>query len=145
MPTAEAGALLRYRRYIGAEKVLVFADIQKKHASHAITADIDLAETARAAELFRADGVIVTGPATGRAAAVDDVAAARDAVRIPVFVGSGVTAESLADFWPCADGFIIGSAFKRAGDWRGPIDAGRVRRLAAAAKRLRTGKFRSQK
>ena len=41
--------------------MLVLADIKKKHSSHAITADLDIAETAAAAELFRADGVIVTG------------------------------------------------------------------------------------
>ena len=49
------------RRSIGADSVLVLADIKKKHSSHAITADVDVAETARAAEFFRADGVIVTG------------------------------------------------------------------------------------
>ena len=60
-----AGELLRYRRAIGAERVLVFADIKKKHAAHAITADVSIAETAHAAELFLADGLIVTGTATG--------------------------------------------------------------------------------
>jgi membrane complex biogenesis BtpA family protein len=45
---ASAGELLRYRRAIGAEDVRVFADIKKKHAAHAITADVSLAETARA-------------------------------------------------------------------------------------------------
>ncbi|HYD00254.1 MAG TPA: BtpA/SgcQ family protein, partial [Phycisphaerales bacterium] len=44
MPTAEAGELLRYRRSIGAESVAVFADLKKKHASHAITGDVSLAE-----------------------------------------------------------------------------------------------------
>jgi len=34
-------------------------------SAHSITSDIDIAETARAAELFRSDGVIVTGTATG--------------------------------------------------------------------------------
>ena len=61
-----AGELLRYRRAIGAERVLVFADIKKKHSAHAITADVSIAETAHAAELFLADGLIVTGLATGR-------------------------------------------------------------------------------
>ena len=62
---SDAGALLRYRRAIGAEGVRVFADVKKKHSAHAITADVDLAETAHAAEFFLADGVIVTGAATG--------------------------------------------------------------------------------
>lgn len=53
---SSAGELLRYRRAIGADAVRVFADIKKKHSAHAITADVDLAETARAAEFFQADG-----------------------------------------------------------------------------------------
>ena len=46
----------------------VFADIKKKHSAHAITADVSLVETAQAAEFFLADGVIVTGTATGHPA-----------------------------------------------------------------------------
>ena len=65
---ASAGDLLRYRRAIGAEPVRVLADVKKKHAAHAVTADVDVVETARAAEFFLADGVIVTGPSTGHAA-----------------------------------------------------------------------------
>ena len=41
---AAAGELLRYRRHIGADAVRIFADIKKKHASHAITADLSIAE-----------------------------------------------------------------------------------------------------
>jgi predicted TIM-barrel enzyme len=60
-----AGEILRYRRQIGADDVLVLTDVKKKHSSHALTADMDIAETARAAEFFLSDGVIVTGLATG--------------------------------------------------------------------------------
>ncbi|XP_067158625.1 uncharacterized protein F13E9.13, mitochondrial-like isoform X2 [Apteryx mantelli] len=59
-----AGNLLRYRKQIGAENIQIFADIKKKHSAHALTADVSVAETARAAELFLADGVILTGTAT---------------------------------------------------------------------------------
>ncbi len=116
-----AGALLRYRKAIGAEHVRVFADIKKKHSAHAITADVDLAETARAAEFFGADGVIVTGVATGRETDPADVAAARAAAGLPVFTGSGVTAENLARY-DAADGLIVGSSAKRGGHWSNPVD-----------------------
>src|SRR6187549_536172 len=43
---ASAARLLRYRKMIGAERVQVWADIKKKHAAHAITADVSLGETA---------------------------------------------------------------------------------------------------
>jgi predicted TIM-barrel enzyme len=34
-------------------------------SSHSITADLSVAETAKAAEFFLADGVVLTGTATG--------------------------------------------------------------------------------
>lgn len=128
---ADAGPLLRYRSAVGADRIRVFADIKKKHSSHAITADVDIAETARAAEFALADGVIVTGTATGRPADPDEVRAVAAAVGIPTLVGSGVTADNVTGF-SAADGLIVGSAVKQRGDWRLPLDADAVRRLADA-------------
>ena len=128
---ADAGPLLRYRAAIGAEHVRIFADVKKKHSSHSITADLDIAETARAAEFALADGVIVTGAATGRPADPAEVTAVAAAVGIPTLVGSGVTADNVASF-AAADGLIVGSAVKQRGDWRLPLDRDAVGRLAAA-------------
>jgi membrane complex biogenesis BtpA family protein len=128
---ADAGPLLRYRAALGAEHVRVFADIKKKHSSHALTADLDIAETARAAEFSLADGVIVTGTATGRPADPAEVEAVVAAVGIPTLVGSGVTAANVASF-AAADGLIVGSSVKQRSDWRMPLDPDAVRRLADA-------------
>ena len=130
-----AGDLLRYRRAIGAERVLVFADIKKKHSAHAITGDVSLAETARAAELFLADGVIVTGAASGEKASPDDVRNAAGAVRLPVLVGSGITVRNLARFTD-AHGFIVGSSLKQGGVWSNPLDRTAVESLARAFAKL---------
>jgi membrane complex biogenesis BtpA family protein len=59
-----AGKLLRYRKTIGAESVGVWADIKKKHSSHAITADLGIGEVAHAVEFMKGDAVIVTGATT---------------------------------------------------------------------------------
>jgi hypothetical protein len=130
---ADAGTLLRYRRAIGAEDVCVFADVKKKHSSHAITADVSLADTARAAEFFLADGVVVTGAETGAPADPGEVAAVAGAVDLPVLVGSGITPDNLAAF-AAADAFIVGSWVKTGGVWSGPLDESR---LAAMAKAFR--------
>ena len=106
---SSAGELLRYRRAIGAGDVRLFADIKKKHSAHAITADVDLPETARAAEFFLADGVIVTGVSTGQPADPHEVRAVSQAVKLPTLVGSGVTAENIRDYAD-ADAFIVGSS-----------------------------------
>jgi len=128
---ASAAALLRYRRAIGAEGVLVFADIKKKHAAHAITADVSLAETARAAEFFLADAVIVTGSATGEPATRGDVSEAVNATRLPVLVGSGITPSNL-DHYAHARGFIVGSSLKQGGVWSNPLDPDALRAMVTA-------------
>jgi membrane complex biogenesis BtpA family protein len=128
---ADAGELMRYRRAIGAERVRVFADVKKKHSAHAITADVDLVETARAAEFFLADGVIVTGAATGEPADPGDVDAVASAVKLPVLVGSGVTRGNLPRY-ARAHGLIVGSSVKQGGLWSNAVDAGEARELAAA-------------
>jgi membrane complex biogenesis BtpA family protein len=130
-----AGELMRARAALGAEHIRVLADIKKKHASHAITADVDLGETARAAAFALADGVIVTGVATGRAADPDEVRVAKEAVEIPVWVGSGISPDTLARY-PMADGYIVGSAAKRDGHWEQPLDADATRALADAFRSL---------
>jgi uncharacterized protein len=126
-----AGELLRYRRTIGAQGVLVFADIKKKHSAHAITGDVSLAETARAAEFFLADGVVVTGAASGEEASPEDVRSAAGAVRLPVLVGSGVSFGNLERFAD-AHGFIVGSSLKQGGHWSNPLDRTAVEAMARA-------------
>jgi len=131
-----AGDLLRYRRQVGAGHVAILADLKKKHAAHAATADVPLAETARAAAFCGADGVIVSGPATGQATVPADLAAVRGACDLPVVIGSGVTPENLAAY-ASADAVIVGSALKQAGHWRGALDPARVAALVTAARALR--------
>ena len=126
-----AGELLRYRRAIGADGVRVFADIKKKHSAHAITADIDIAETARAAEFFRADGVIVSGISTGQPTDPNEVRAVNESVRIPTLVGSGVTPDNMRDF-AFADALIVGSSIKEGGKWSNRLDDARLRAVARA-------------
>lgn len=130
-----AGDLLRYRRAIGAERVLIFADIKKKHSAHALTADVSIVETAKAAEFFLADGVVVTGAATGQPASPDEVRDVVAATRVPVLVGSGITPANLPQF-STAHGFIVGSSVKQGGVWYNPLERDAVRALADAFGRL---------
>lgn len=134
---SSAGELLRYRASLGAESVAVFCDLKKKHASHAITSDVDIAETAKAAAFFLADGVIVTGTSTGQAADLDELRAVGEATDVPVLVGSGVTSENVSDYLAVADAVIVGSTFKVDGRWDNEIDPARVRRFMDAARRAR--------
>lgn len=126
---ASAARLLRYRRMIGATNVQVWTDVKKKHAAHAITADVTLGETAETVEFMGADCVIVTGSATGKPPSIADIREAKTHCTLPVFLGSGITANNIAEFYNEADGFIIGSTFKVDGLWSNTIDPARVTSL----------------
>ena len=139
MSEAASGSLLRYRKSIeahaGPRHVRIMCDVKKKHASHAITADVSIGESAHAAEFFGADGVIVTGAFTGREASIEDVREVRSAVKIPVWIGSGVTpSNAKALFDAGADALIVGSSIKEGGVWTGRVDAARCAALVKAVR-----------
>jgi len=123
---SSAAALLRYRRVIGAEGVQVWADVKKKHSSHAITADVGIGETAHAVEFMRGDAVIVTGSVTGDAPRLADLVEVKKHAQLPVYLGSGVSQKNLEEFFATADGFIVGSHFKADGHWSHAVDSRRV-------------------
>ena len=126
---SDAGALLRYRRMIDAEDILIFSDIKKKHSAHAITADVGLEETAEAAEFFLSDGIIVTGRSTARAVDPEDLKEAKQATDLPVIIGSGITIENINKYIHLSDAFIVGSHFKKDGKWSNTVDFERVRKF----------------
>jgi predicted TIM-barrel enzyme len=85
---------------------------------------------------MRGDAVIVTGTVTGAAPQRTDVLAVKRQTRLPVYLGSGVTAKNLKLFFNAADGFIVGSEFKQDGHWLRAVDAKRVAQFMAAHARL---------
>ena len=129
--------VLRYRRQIDADDVLVITDVKKKHSSHAITADVDIVETAHAAEFFLSDGIIVTGVATGTEANLEELQMVKDAVDIPVLVGSGITTENVDRYLSVADALIVGSYFKYDGLWSNGVEVDRVKRFMDKVNTLR--------
>lgn len=133
----QAHDLLRYRRELGLEPtsdsgVKILADILVKHGVPA--GEHDPAELAAdTAHRGGADGLIVTGSRTGAPAdlsRVEKVVAA--APGVPVWVGSGVTPDSLPAVARLAHGAIVGTFCHRDGDLDAPLDAQRVRRLVGA-------------
>ena len=124
---ADAGDLLRFRRKIGAEHIAIFTDIKKKHSSHAITSDLSISDFAKAAEFFLSDGIIITGKSTSEKAELSELKEIRESTKLPILIGSGITAENISEYWSYADGFIIGSHFKEDGKWQNPVRGRAVR------------------
>ena len=127
----EAAKILRRRTYLGAGKVQIWADIKKKHSSHALTQDLSLMDVAEGAVYCGADKVVVTGRMTGAPPTVEEVEQVAQA-GFPVVVGSGADEHNLAAFGRVAGAIIIGSACKTGGHWQGAVEPARVERLIAA-------------
>ena len=126
-----AADLLRERKRLGAEHISIWTDIQKKHSSHAVTADLSIEEWAHGAEFLGAEGLIITGSHTGAAADPEQLIRVKSACALPVIIGSGISAANLDQF-RTADALIVGSDVKRGGHWDQPLDPDRIKALVAA-------------
>src|SRR5256885_12700021 len=93
---SDAYGTLRDRRLLGVD-VAIFADVGGKHAGP--LAPIDLEQHARdLTHRGLADGLVVSGQATGAATPIEDLKRVRSAVPdVPLLVGSGVTPETAAE------------------------------------------------
>lgn len=124
--TAAAPELMRYRKNIGAEDIMIFGDFQVKHGSHEMTADRTLAEKAHDVQTSGAEAAILTGTATGVAPDEGGIADIKKHLNIPLIIGSGLNIKNIDSIWPYADGAIIGSGFKKDGILSAPVDRDRV-------------------
>lgn len=131
---SDAGEILRYRKQIGADHISIFTDIKKKHSSHSITEDTDITDTAKAAEFFLSDGVIITGTATGKEPSLEEIRQVKESINIPVLAGSGMTIENVRNYMEYCDSLIIGSYFKTDGKWYNPVEIQRVKEFVKKAK-----------
>lgn len=121
---------LRRRAEYGAP-VGLLADVHVKHSAPLVDWPL-AAEAGDLRERGLADGLIVTGAATGAGAEPTELAALREVLPdCPLLVGSGITAETVDRFLPAADGFIVGTALKEGGDVAAPVSAQRVAALMA--------------
>ncbi len=122
--------LLRYRRSLGADSVLIFADVQVKYARMLV--ERTLAESARLASEAGADAVVVTGTRTGEPPSIQELEEARrGAGDVPVMIGSGVSISNAAGLLRVADGAIVGTSLKRGQG----IDARKVKALVREVRR----------
>ncbi len=79
-----------------------------------------------------ASALVVSGAGTGKATDPKKVKVVKNAAGdVPVFIGSGVSVQTLRAFMDYADGFIVGTAFKQDGLASNPVDPKRVKKFMA--------------
>jgi len=126
----EAFDTLRRRASLGVN-VKILADVLVKHAAPLGETDLGLMARETATRGL-ADGLIVSGPATGMATSVTDVSIVRQ--EMPdgfILVGSGITESNAKDLLAVADGAIVGTSLKKDGVITNPLDPQRVKAMAA--------------
>lgn len=120
--------LLRYRRELGSS-VHILADVLVKHARPLGSPNLTTA-VQETIDRGLADGIILSGWATGSPPSLEDLELAKAAARdVPVFIGSGANWENISKLIQSADGVIVASSLKRKGDIQQPIDPIRVRQF----------------
>lgn len=119
---------MTYRKNLGAEDVMVLADIQVKH-TNMVLPHVTIEQSAKNAADCGADAVIVTGSAIGIEAPIDMIKRVKQVIKIPVIAGSGVTPANIDEQLNIADGAIIGSSLKEGGVLSNPISETLVKEL----------------
>lgn len=133
MIEGRAAEVIRYRARIDST-ARIFADVHVKHATAVSQPDVVLAAE-ETAYRGRADALILTGSTTGREADLEQVRRVREAVPDrPIVIGSGITPETIGAALEQADGVIVGTALKVAGQTTNPIDPERARSLIRAVR-----------
>lgn len=120
-----------------APQCAILADVHVKHATPPPGEELE--DAARDTwHRGLADALVVSGPGTGLPTDPERLTRTVRAVPgAPVWVGSGVSPETLPGLWPRASGFIVGSWMEEGGRSGGPVDPARARAMTAAADALR--------
>ena len=130
-----AAATVRARRAYDAP-IQVWADVHVKHG-RSLSHDSIVDEASDAVERGLANALIVTGAGTGRPTDTTHVqTVSRLHLGVPIYVGSGVSAQNAAATLKLCDGVIVGSALKVDGRAENALDPDRARQFADAARNV---------
>ncbi len=127
--------VIRYREFLKS-KVKIFADIFVKHSFPLFNLPI---ETVAKDTYYRckADAIILTGEETGKEVNLENVLKIKNVLNAPVLIGSGINSSNIEKYFKLADGFIIGTFFKKDGKIENEVDLERVKRIVEIVNRNR--------
>jgi membrane complex biogenesis BtpA family protein len=135
----DAAGLLRYRRMIGADDVLVFMNITPEFASTLGDRSVEMRARSAAVSSL-ADAILIAGPMAGAEPDFSWVQEAKEAVadELPVFLNTGARADNIANYLKVADGVIVGSTLKVDGQTWNAVDRKRAEDFVAAVNAARS-------
>ncbi|MGD2163859.1 MAG: BtpA/SgcQ family protein [Anaerolineales bacterium] len=135
----DAAGLLRYRRMIDADDVLVFMNITPEFASSLGTRSVAMRARSAAVSSL-ADAILIAGPMAGAEPDFSWVEEAKDALgdELPVFLNTGARTDNIAAYLEVADGVIVGSTLKVDGQTWNAVDKKRAEGFVAAVNKVRS-------
>lgn len=108
----KAKKIIAYRKKIFAQNILIFADVQVKHAEM-VDKKKGMGVSVKQALSAGADAIIVTGSWTGFAPELKKLINAKNAAwDNKVLIGSGLTSENAKDLLHIADGALVGTSVR---------------------------------
>lgn len=130
------GDAVRLRAQLRGRQLLFF-NVNAEFASLAGTRSV-AARAQGAVFAGLADGICVSGPMTGQAVAVSDIADVKAVIPdTPVIANTGVRLENVADVLRVADAAIVGTSLKTAGNTWNAVDPERVERFMEKVRSVR--------
>jgi len=130
------GDLYRYKKLIDGKNISVFFNISAEFAYNLDRRPIEeIAKSVAFSSL--ADVILVSGPMTGVAPALENLKKVKEKVDIPVFVNTGVNVENVSELLKIADGVIVGTSLKKDGITWNQIDKNRVVNLMKEVNKIR--------
>lgn len=122
----------RYRKQIGADDVLIFADLLTKHAAPLAERPVPVI----ALDMLQrggADAILLSGDNSSRPAPASMVRAVKDYIPdAPLIFGSGMTGERAHEYSQIGDGAIFGWGSKPGADMLKPVSADMTAAFTAA-------------
>lgn len=121
MINGAAHLAVRYRKEIGAQDVLILADLLSKHSAPIAPRPVPV----MAADMLKrggADGIIISGHDSSQPPSQERLQAIKEAIPdAPVILGSGMTAEHAPTYAKVADGAVFGWGAKPNADMLQPV------------------------
>lgn len=134
----KAGQVMRLRRNIGAENIMVFFNTAPEFCS--TIGNRSFAERAYSAVVSSlADAILISGPMAGVEPDYSIIQAVKDTVGhdVPVFLNTGAKEENIKEYLHVADGVIVGSSLKIDGYTWNPVDPVRLEKFIKSADQAR--------
>jgi membrane complex biogenesis BtpA family protein len=137
------GEVARHRQRVGASGVRLLYNIVPESAKYLV--DRDLASITKTTVFATApDALCVSGPTAGASTDIEALKTVKaNAGNTPVFVNTGMRADTAEQALAVADGAVVGTFFKVDGVFENEVDVARVRELMSVVGGVRSSEYAS--